>query len=101
MAKIQKLTYDEMWNKMFKFNCDNPEKEEKSCLSAVIVFKQSNWEKEYTETERSYEVWNNNRGFQPNKIANSVYGYCLDGRDTGVRLDWYNWDVEYCYMKGE
>ena len=96
--KKKKITYDEMWNTMYKFNCDNPDKENKACLKAVIVFKQSSFTKPYSVKSRSYEVYNCNRCFQPNKISNSLCGYCLDGTDSGVRLDWYNWDVDYCYM---
>ena len=98
MAK-EKITYGELWRIMHEFNVQNPDKEEEACLNGVIVYKASNWEKPYSETERSYEVANCNRAFQPGKIANSLYGYCLDGVDMGVRLDWYKWEVDYCYMK--
>ena len=32
--------------------------------------------------------------FQSGKIANSLYGSCLDGTDVCVRLDNYNWKIE-------
>lgn len=96
---VKKISYEELWRIMHQFNCDHPEQEEEAVLKGVIVYKKSNWDKPYTVKERSYEVSNNNRAFQPGKIANSVYGYCLDGKDLGVRLDWYKWAVEYCYMK--
>jgi hypothetical protein len=39
-------------------------------------------------------------------IGNSLFGDCLDGKDTRVRLDRYihheedaeKWKVEYCYI---
>ena len=96
---MEKITFSEMEKRMFEFNCAHPESEDKATVSAVDVFKQSNWDKEYSELSRSYRVYNNNRAFQPNKIAHSIYSYCLDGTDDGVRLDWYNWAVEYCYME--
>ena len=92
------ITMDELWHNMHTFNCEHPELMEKARIGAVIVYKESNFTEHYTETERSYIVWNNNRMFQPDKIANSLFGDCLDGKDFGVRLDWYNWDIEYCYM---
>ena len=96
---MKKITFAEMEKTMFKFNCENPDKEDKAVLSAVIVFKPENWTVNYTETERSYRVWNNNRMFQPNKIASSLFMNCLDGKDNGVRWDWYRWVADYCYME--
>ena len=96
---IKKITYSEMWNIMHQFNIDHPEDEDTGKISAVIVYKPENWDVEYSLESRSYQVWNNNRAFQPGKIANSIYGYALDGSDPGVRLDWYKWKVDYCYME--
>ena len=35
-------------------------------------------------------------------MSNSLFGYCLDESDMGVRLDYYmaegGWKVEDCYM---
>lgn len=99
MATKKRITMDELWHIMYDYNVAHPDREEEADLTGVIVYKASNWPKKYTLKERSYEVHNCNRAFQPNKIANSMYGYCLDGKDLGVRLDWYKWAVEYCYMK--
>lgn len=96
---MEKITFKELGEIMWDYNQDHKNGEDSnSTITGVIVYKESNWDKPYTETERSYRVSNHNRRFQANKIANSLYGYCLDGKDMGVRLDWYNWDVEYCYM---
>ena len=97
--KIKKISYGEMWNALHQFNIDHPEDEDRAVISAVIVYKPENWDKPYSLESRSYRVWNSNRAFQPGKIANSVFGYALDGSDPGVRLDWYKWDVDYCYME--
>lgn len=70
-------------------------------ISAVIVYKQSNFTAEYTETERSYRI-NNLCGkafFDTISGSQSMRGDCLDGKDLGVRLDCYNWDIEYCYFE--
>lgn len=100
METKKRITMDELWHIMHDFNVQHPDKEDEACLKGVIVYKASNWpDASYTETERSYEVYNCNRQFQPGKIANSLYGYCKDGKDLGVRLDWYRWNVEYCYME--
>ena len=96
---MKKITLGELHRQMNAFNTAHPEKESEPCLSGVIVYKQSNFTKPYSETSRSYRVYSNSRAFQNGKIANSMFGYCLDGTDDGVRLDWYNWEVEFCYME--
>lgn len=98
MAK-EKITYGQLCSNMYNYNLQHPEREDEADLIGVIVYKASNWKAPYTEQERSYEVANCNRAFQPNKIANSIFGNCLDGQDIGVRLDWYKWEVDYCYMR--
>ena len=93
----KRISYGEMSKLFFEHNRATNEDDSKA-IAAVVVFKQSNWDKKYPVKSRSYKVFSNNRAFQDGKISNSVYGSCLDGTDQGVRLDWYNWDVEYCYM---
>jgi len=44
-------------------------------------------------------VSNNNRMFQLHAFSNSLFGDCLDGIDLGVRLDLYDWKVDYCYIE--
>ena len=96
-----KVPYEQLWHVMNDYNTKHPEKSETGNLFGVIVYKASNWpDKEYSLASRSYEVSNANRCFQNGKIANSLFGYALDGSDSGVRLDWYNWEVDYCYMIG-
>ena len=94
---MNKISYAEFYKRMMDRN-----KSEGSPITGVIVYKQSAFRnKEYTEEERSYRVSSYNKGFQPSKISNSIYGDCLDGKDLGVRLDWYHWDVDYCYIEEE
>jgi hypothetical protein len=72
----------------------------KSDLSAVIVFAKSNWNVPYTETQRSYRVYNTSgKIFFDGMLGNSMVGDCLDGVDLGVRLDAYQWKVEKCYFE--
>jgi len=70
----------------------------KEWMRAVVVYKETNWEEDYSLESRSYRIERDNKFFQENKISNSLYGNCLDGCDFGVRLDWYNWEVDYCYI---
>lgn len=98
---MEKISYAEFRNAMFKFNEEHPDG--KSTLHGVIVFTKDSFNKPYTETERSYRVSNDNKGFQHGKISNSIWADCLDGKDLGVRLDWYmydaGWKVDYCYLE--
>lgn len=97
---MKKLSYGEFRDAMFKFNEENPDG--KSKLFGVIVFTMGSFDAPYTEKERSYRVSNNNHAYQSGKISNSIWGDCLDGKDLGVRLDWYmhdGWKVDYCYFE--
>lgn len=69
-------------------------------ITAVIVYAQSNFTKEYSEESRSYRVSNfGGKAFFDGMIGNSIYGDCLDGSEYGVRLDAYNWKIEKCYFE--
>lgn len=71
---------------------------------AVIVFKEESFDKSYSELERSYMISRDNKWFKPYALGNSLFGNCLDGKDLGVRLDWYMkdeyrpWLIDYCYI---
>lgn len=97
-STIKHITMQELDHIMTEFNTQNPDKQDTPVLEAVIVFKASNWKKPYDIRSRSYRVTNACRHFQEGKISNQLPGDCLDGTDQGVRLDWYHWEVEYCYM---
>ena len=93
----QHITYGEFCNAMRNWNVSHDES--KAEKFGVIVYKQDNFKTEYSEESRSYRVNNANRKFQKNKNANSLFGDCLDGTDDAVRLDWYDWTVEFCYFE--
>lgn len=100
---MEKLSYWDFVKAMREHNdkygivtqsCKDSEK-----LYGVIVYKQDNFDKPYTEIERSYRVNNTQKMFLPHMISNSVWGDCLDGKDLGVKLSAYDWEVEYCYFE--
>lgn len=95
---MKKMTYSEFREAMFDFNRKNPNGK----LTGVIVITADSFNAPYTETERSYRTNNNQKAFHDGMISNSIYADCLDGKDLGVRLDWYiydGWKVEYCYLE--
>ena len=97
---MEKITLSKLHEIMTTYNRRFPDKEDTTSITGIIVFNQSNWPNHpFTEEQRSYRVSNANRQFQDGKISNSLFGDCLDGKDLGVRLDWYNWSVEFCYME--
>ena len=68
---------------------------------AIVVFKKESFNKPYSEKARSYEISSDAKYFNPEMNGNSLFGYCLDGSDQGVRLDQYlhdGWIVDYCYI---
>lgn len=99
---MEKLTYAEFYNRMLEHGKTHLNNEDwNDQITGVIVYKADNWKKPYTEEQRSYRVSSYNRRFQMGKFANSMYGDCLDGSDQGVRLDLYDWDIDYCYFEEE
>lgn len=98
MANIDKITFSRLCEIMEQYNKEYPQRHNGAYLKAAIVFKESNWDHPYTEKERTYYVSNGSKFFIPGMLGNSLFGDCADGRDIGVRLDWYNWDIDYCYL---
>lgn len=95
----KKVTYEQFCRKMWEHGRTHNNNEDwEDSITGVIVYKAENWSKPYTEEQRSYRVSSCNRCFQDGKIANSMFGDCLDGSEKGVRLDWYKWKPEYCYF---
>lgn len=97
-TKKKKITWEEMEKAFWDYNREHDNGESGEPIAGVVVYKKENWGKPYSVKSRSYKVYSSNRAFQSGKISNSIFGYCLDGTDDGVRLDWYRWDVDYCYM---
>ena len=82
---MQKIKFSEL--------IDNPK-----WSKAVIVYKQSSFNKPYTEQERSYEIYNGQWGLDSSKMGRCIIGNCLDGKDFNIRLDRYCWEIDYCYI---
>lgn len=90
--ELKRLTFSELCDVMREWNNSH-----NSNMSAVIVYEQKNFAKPYSETARSYRVLNTCGRFCK-KTSTELTGDCLDGTDDNVRLDYYNWSVEYCYI---
>lgn len=101
---MEKISYGEFHDAMVRFNEEHKDGG-KSKLYGVIVFAEDSFDKPYTEEERSYRTSSDNKAFYPHMFSNSIYANCLDGKDLGVRLDWYMydeeepWKVDYCYLE--
>ena len=75
-------------------------------LTAHIIFTEDSFAKPYSLLSRTYRVSSDNKAFWPNMGGYSIFAYCLDGTDQGVRLDRYmeeegnpsGWKVETCYI---
>lgn len=92
------------WEELDEYLSNNHDKK------GVIVFKQNkDWKREFSEEERSYIVYGDNKWFNPKMIGTSLFGTNLTHTDCGVRLDWYmralpedglgeRWIVDYCYI---
>ncbi|MDE7242527.1 MAG: hypothetical protein K2O18_00915 [Oscillospiraceae bacterium] len=78
----------------------------KEDLTAHIIFTADSFAEPYSLLSRTYSFNSNNNGFWPDKFSRSIFAYCLDGTDQGVRLDWYmleegnkdGWNVQDCYI---
>lgn len=95
---MKKMTKSELESAFWEWNKRHNNGEGPDYLYGVIVYSEDNWKKKYPLASRSYKVSSGNRAYQADKIANSVFGSSLDGSDIGVRLDWYKWKVDYCYL---
>ena len=88
---MEKISYSKLADKFAEAN----EKNEK--LYGVIVYSQKNWKKEYPIESRSYATFSDQWGWDASKMGHCRIGYALDGSE-GIRMDYYNWKVEYCYL---
>ena len=89
---MKKLTFEEI-KKLFSELNQQGKKQ-----YAVMVVSQSNFDKEYSLESRSYIFHSDNKMFQPNAIAYSLFMSSLDGVDRNVRYDYYRWNIDYCYL---
>lgn len=99
---MEKLTFERFRDIMSQHN--KTSKGRQASRTGVIVFKQDSFTQVYTETERSYRVSSQCNMFNA-RFSSSLFGSCLDGTESGVRLDWYMfadknpWQVEFCYLE--
>lgn len=75
-------------------------------LKGVVVFKEESFDEHYSEKSRSYSVYSSAKYFRSEMCGTSLFGDCLDGSESGVRLDWYMrgdkpWKVDYCYFTSD
>ena len=101
---MNKISFHELYKRFLEHNKANNTSDQfgdNNSLTGVIVFKQSSFQQNYTEVERSYRFTSDNKYFMPNMGGSSLYANCLDGTDNGVRLDWYfgKWKIDYCYTE--
>lgn len=96
MAVKRKMSWDEIISKFRQFNRNGGDS--MPPLTAYIVYTQSNFKTQYSEESRTYKIDSRSNLFHDGLISTSLFGDCLDGTEYGVRLDWYNWKREYCYM---
>ena len=104
---MKKLTYAEFCKSMWDFNQKNDitSKGSGATQHGIIVFKSENWDKPYTERERSYQTSNHNKAFIAGMSSNSIFASCLDGTDKSLRISDLisdgSWKVDYCYLIDE
>ena len=88
-----------LYNQQHKIEYGVPSRVPK--MSAVVVYKQSNFLQEYSEKARSYRIryTNGKAFFTVPSGSRSMWGSSLDGSDPNVRLDAMGWKVDYCYFE--
>lgn len=100
----KEMTYEEMTDIFREFERDN--KSDKH-LTGYIIFTKDSFKDSYSEESRTYIVTSGCKAFMSNMGGYSIYGSCLDGTDSNVRLEQYienehfrdnGWKVEKCYM---
>lgn len=100
---MKKISFGEMCKAFDEHNKKNnvtSQFEDKNSLTGVIVYTKDSFDKEYPEVSRSYRVSSDNKYFL-GMCGTSLFGHCLDGSESYVRLDWYfgQWKIDYCYLE--
>lgn len=99
---MEKISFDKLRDVFYKHNEEKgitSQYGDQNALTGVVVFKTTNFTKDYSLESRSYKFTSDNKMFVPGMIGNSVFAESLDGTDN-IRLDWYvfDWDIDYCYI---
>lgn len=101
------MNYQQLKKQLYQHECEHPN----THLTACITFSSfgPNNKKEYSWNSRTYVVSSYNKALQPNMGGYSIFGSCLDGTDTDVRLEKFmaeeqggknGWIVEDCFIVG-
>ena len=94
--ELVEVTYEELCGLMKEWNQKHADNVKR--MSAIICYKQENFNQPFTEKERSYRVWNTSGIFRK-KPYDELIGDCLDGTDDGCNLDLVDWEIEYCIIE--
>ena len=78
--KEEKFSYKELVTMLRKFNAENEVTVQGSGkeIRGVVVFKQSNFTKEYSLEARSYVISSDNKAFIPGQCGYSIFGFALE-----------------------
>lgn len=101
------MDYKQLKELLYQHECKHPE----THLTAYITFSSfgPNNQKEYPWKSRTYLISSDNKAFQPNMGGYSIFGSCLDGTDSCLRMDGLvaeeqggkdGWIVEDCGIAG-
>lgn len=99
--KRTEMTYNDLTN------CFREAERNGQHLIGHIVFTADSYNAPYSEFERTYEISSNNKAFQPNMGGYSIYGSCLDGSDSCLRMEGLmanekggkdGWKIEKCFL---
>ncbi len=96
------MKYNDLKKAFQELKCSFPKED----MTAHIVFTKDSFDKSYSLLSRTYSFSSNNKAFWSHMGSHSIFAYCLDSTDQGVRLDWYmaeegnpdGWTVEDCYI---
>jgi hypothetical protein len=104
--QMKKVTFSEVVEKFRKYNVENNvvygESSNVKPLTAVIVYKESSFDANYSLEARSYRIASDDGKlfFNMPSGSRSFWGDALDGTDPRVRLDFYSdWEIDYCYFE--
>ena len=100
---MKKMTFYELKDIISEHNKEYGIKQQysdKNPLNCVVVFKNSNFNVEYSLEERSYRFRSDEKFFLPEMLGRSIFAHSIEG-DDNIRLDWYlnEWDIDYCYVE--
>lgn len=99
------MTFRELCEACWKHNDENnitqQYSDKKPLICYVVVNQMPYWKEQFSEQQRTYRFRSDNKRFISRMCGNSIFADCLDGKDLGVRLDWYigDWTFEKCWYE--